>query len=155
MGTDVGIGNEAQAVARAPRGRRWLRRLVLLILALAAGAAAGYYYKFGRLKASEPYQEALKTLRANEEVVKHLGEPIQDGWFPDGEINNDPNHGEARLHFHVAGLKSKAAVYAVARRIGGTWGLSQLEVSPASGGFIKIKIDVYVGGGRDDAPRWP
>jgi hypothetical protein len=155
MNKDVNVGRQSAPGPGKPdaRPRRWPKIVVVLVLVCAAGGAAGYYYKFGTLKWSEPYQMALDKLKTDQHLVAEIGTPIKDAsCFPSGEINNDPNNGTARLFFDVAGPKAKAHVQVDARRIGGKWGLSQLAAT-ADGGS-RIPINLGSEGGLEEAPRW-
>jgi hypothetical protein len=155
MGKDVYPGSE-NAVGNPPGGqrpRRWSKLLVMLVLVAAVAAAAGYYFKFGVLKWSEPYQMALDKLKAEPRLTGQIGEPIQDATpFPSGEIGKDPNNASARLYFDVAGPKGRAHVQVDARRIDGKWGLSQLTATPDGGN--RVVIDTGAQTGLDEAPRF-
>jgi hypothetical protein len=141
---------DVSAVGPAPRKSGWFSRLLLLLVAIAIGAAAGYYFKFGRLKMSEPYQEAMKLVQTAADLKTQIGEPIQDGLFPSGEITEDGDGGQARVFFTLRGPKGKAEAQLDANRIQGKWGLTQLAATPDGG--TRVSIDTRGAGSPDDAP---
>jgi hypothetical protein len=152
MNTDVNYGSRGGATP-VQQPRRWPKVLVVLVLLGVVAAAAGYYFKFGVLKWSKPYQMALDKLKSDPGLAAQIGAPIQDvTWFPSGEIDNDPSNGTAHLFFDVAGAKSRAAVQLDARQIDGKWGLTQLTATPEGGSRLQINLGAE--SGLDEAPRF-
>lgn len=148
-------------VVQPPRRGWWSRNWLwaapagcLLIFVLPLGCCIGI---FGgtmlALKNSEPYQIALKKVQTDPKVIAQLGEPIKEArWFPSGSINVENGSGSAILNFDVAGPKGQAHVMTQARRIGGKWGLTSLDVTLPDGKRIPIKAEA--GGDEEEAPRW-
>lgn len=129
--------------------RRWPLIAALVVVVLALGAAVAWRELGGKLKFTEPYRMALAQVQASPEVAAQLGRPIRDVEFlPSGSI-----HGEkANLMFRISGPKGRASVRAEARRIGGSWGLSLLEVTTAD--QKRISVAIAGSGGEGEAPRW-
>jgi len=157
---------EATPVAE-PRQRSWFRRnwwwvilLVFLLFILVCGGICGGVATFGiaMLKDSEPYKLALKQVREDPEVVKRLGEPIEDGLIPVGDVSTTNDRGSANLFFEVTGPKGSAKVMCQSQMVGGQWGLTQLEVTFDDGKRITIDTSAKAGdGGANDpgeAPLW-
>ena len=85
-----------------------------------------------RLKSSEPYKLALKKVRQNPEVVKRLGEPIEDGFVPVGEVNIENDRGSANLFFDVTGPNGTAHVMSQAQTRRRQMGTNSARVSPST-----------------------
>ncbi len=83
---------------------------------------------FGTMKSSEPYQDALAMLRSNSAAEQALGTPIHDGWYVTGSIGESGSSGHAELSFPVSGPKGSGTVNLIARRYGGRWTLTRLEL---------------------------
>ena len=142
-----------------PRQRSWFGRnwwwvlLVALVvfLLVCCGVCGGLgFFGLAAIKQSEPYQLALEEVRQNPEVIKRLGEPIEDGLVPVGEVSIENNRGSANLLFDVTGPNGTAHVMSQAQMVGGSWGLTQLEVTFDTG--ERITIDT-AGGGRQRRGR--
>lgn len=142
--------NPSSAQAGPRTRRRWPVIAAIVVIALAAGAVIAWRELGGKLKSTEPYRMALAQVRAAPEVIAQLGEPIRDAEIlPSGSLYGD----KANLMFRIAGPKGRASVRAEARRIGGSWGLSLLEVTTADQQRISVKIASGTGG-EGDAPVW-
>ena len=102
----------------------------------------------------EPYEMAVNKVKQDAQVKEKLGEPIEvAGWFPQWSVNVKNDQGAANLTFQIRGPKGKATVNVVARRIGGKWGLTSLDLTYADG--TRQSIDVSGEGSTEmDAPRW-
>jgi len=148
--TQVSSSTNSPAPAGAKRrgwlGRNWLRLFVVLVVLAAAAAAGGYYKKFGPILFSKPYQQALVELRQSPQVKKLLGEPIHDGWFPAGSVNND--EGEARFYLKIHGPKGAdgqepmADVSVQARSVGGEWDFTQFDVQSSAGPKLNLMDEI-------------
>lgn len=148
---------EAAPPRRGWWSRNWLWAVpvgCLAALLLCGGCCLGI---FGStllfLKNSPPYQMALETVRSSPQVAERLGKPIEEaGWFPTGNLHVENGGGDALIDFDIAGPKGRAHVQARARRIGGEWGLTTVEVTFADGQRISLETDGQEG--PDEAPRW-
>lgn len=151
----------AESVQPAPRGwfaRNWLWAVptgCLVVLVLCVALCIGVFGAIlASVKSSEPYRMALEQVRSNPKVIEKLGEPIREaGWFPSGTIETQNDSGSANLAFEVMGPKGVAQVQARARRIGGKWGITTLDVTPSDGKRISLD-QAKVESGLDEAPRW-
>lgn len=104
-----------------------------LILLLIAGVAGIIYVAVSVLKSTEVYKNALEMARANTVVVEELGQPIEDGWYVIGSVENEAGDGRARLEIPITGPKKKGTLYVIAEvddNVGGSrsWTYMQLEV---------------------------
>ena len=143
---------------RPPRGWwsrnwRWFAPTVLLgSVLLCGGCCLGVYYAMVVVpKSKPPYQMALEHVRNDPQVIEQLGEPVEESdWFPRGEVNEQNGSGRARWFFDVAGPRGKGTVHVEARRIGGRWGLTLLEITPEGGQRIPLQISDDAG--QDLAP---
>jgi hypothetical protein len=155
----AGVPADSSAKTRGWWGRNW-KRLFLALIALAVlGASGGYSYKFGPILFSQPYRQAIAELRQSPDVEKMLGEPIKDGWFPAGSVNNE--EGEARFYMNVHGPKTadgrepKAVVSVQARLVAGEWGFTQFDVRPEEGRPLNLLTEIMRERPPDVAPFNP
>ncbi|HBO43478.1 MAG TPA: hypothetical protein DD670_06020 [Planctomycetaceae bacterium] len=140
-------------------GRNWWWVLILVFVGgfvLCSGICGGFFcLVIQGLRSSEVYQMSLAAVTKDPVVIEKLGEPITDNWFIGGEMNVNNDQGDARLQSSIQGPKGAASVTTVARRIGGKWGLTQIEVTFSDGERHVIQLDAdQAGGGMDDAPPW-
>jgi hypothetical protein len=84
---------------------------------------------FGAIKSSDVYQGALTKVKANPEIVRELGEPIEPGWLVEGSININNDSGDANLEIPISGPRKAATVYVIAKKEKGKWNYSSLEVA--------------------------
>ena len=100
------------------------------VLALFVGAIfAVLSLVSGMMRSSEPYRHALAAAQASPEVVAALGEPIEPGFMPTGNINVSPNEGKADLSIGVKGPDGEATVYVEATRKRRRWTYQTLVVA--------------------------
>jgi hypothetical protein len=128
-----------QAAARpgAPQGswlsRHWGKTLAIgcfgLFLAFAAFVSLIVLVVFGSMKSSDVYKTAVARAKAHPQVVEKLGTPIEEGFFVSGNINVQPERGEAKLTIPISGPKGSANIFADATKRGGDWEFSVLEVA--------------------------
>jgi len=148
------IGGEGVRVCSR---RSWLLALVIVFIAIILLLVVGYWWRFGRLKFSEPYRMALKRVQEAPEVIERLGNPIRDAtWLPSGQVYEKGDRGNATVYFVVTGPKGRAEIMAQAQRVGGEWGLVLLDVNFAAGGRVSLAERATRPGTQDleEAPRW-
>ncbi|MEO8001908.1 MAG: cytochrome c oxidase assembly factor Coa1 family protein [Arenimonas sp.] len=87
-----------------------------------------FYAVSTMMKSSGAYQMALHKARENPQVVSALGEPIAEGLFTSGNINESGSSGSADLAIPISGPKGKATIYLVASESAGKWTFSNLLV---------------------------
>ena len=113
-------------------GRNWkwfVPVLAVVMLALfAAFLAAIFAFVFGMMKSSEPYREALTRATANPQTVQALGEPIEPGYFVQGNISTQGASGEASFVIPLKGPKGSAKIYVDATQSAGLWEYKTLVV---------------------------
>ncbi|MBN2295769.1 MAG: hypothetical protein JXM70_25280 [Pirellulales bacterium] len=147
-------------------GRNW-KWFVPVLLLLCVVVAVGLFWAFvgkgelievyqadKRIKASEPFKMALDAIKADAEVVKQLGEPLETVGQASGEVPKDADAktGNANFYFDIKGSKDSANVHCQGKMIDGKWGLSALYVTFTDG----KRHPVEVGGDSslDEAPAW-
>jgi len=153
--TQQAFGSD-QAQRRSSRGCLWLIVAIPVILILVCGGIFGgiFVLVVGTIRSSEPYQMALEQVQRDPQVIERLGEPIEDATvFPTGNVNVANDRGTANLQFAVKGPKGRADVSTQARRAGGKWGLTKLDVTFGDG--QRASLDTEPEGGPGDAPTWP
>ena len=88
--------------------------LGLLVVVAALGVGI-FFVVMSAVKSSEVYRFALAKARSNPTVVAELGEPIKDGWFVQGSVNEQlGGHGQARFQIPISGPKKSGTIYVVA-----------------------------------------
>jgi hypothetical protein len=124
--------------------------------------AQSVWARLTAIKRSEPYRLVLEELKKSAELQARLGSPIQEtSWIPGGTLYTEGDRGEASLAFKIAGPKGEGEVMAQARRLGGRWALTFLEVRLKDGSVIKLLPPLAIdtassvqGGTIEEAPRW-
>ena len=97
----------------AARSRRWLWWAIpsgcAVLLLLAAGGLFGLLYLVNSaLGEAEAYTQPLSRAQASAEVRALLGEPIEPGWLPQGQIQLSNDEGEARLSIPISGPQRRS-----------------------------------------------
>jgi hypothetical protein len=101
---------------------RWMWVLVVL----AVGAAAVYWYLFTRVYRLDVVQTAMQKIAAHDGLRQELGEPIKPfGWRPPSARLEE---GERDVRWEVAGPKGHAKAHVFARMMQGKWGIVIMEV---------------------------
>jgi TonB family protein len=151
-------------------GRNWKWMLPVgclgLILAVVALIGGIVFVAMSAIKSSEVYQGALKVVQTHPAAVERLGEPIQDGWFVQGNIKIDGSGGNANFQIPVSGPKSSGTLYVKAVSPDGTWMYERLDlavngqtvslldrnvVQPPTGSTVDVEEDAD-GSAGDTAP---
>ncbi|HEY3448121.1 MAG TPA: cytochrome c oxidase assembly factor Coa1 family protein [Myxococcales bacterium] len=102
---------------------------VLGCVVLFGGLAATIVYTvMSVIRSSEPYQVAMKQVRADPKVAEQLGSPLEEGLFTTGQISTSNDSGSASLEIPVAGPRDSAVVEVRASRAAGVWTLNHLMV---------------------------
>ena len=99
-----------------------------LILLVTAFVACIMLLVMGSIRSSDAYQQALAKAKVNPEVVLHIGQPIQPGWFVSGSINVSGPSGDADLSIPISGPKGKGTIYVVGKKSAGEWTYTRMEV---------------------------
>ncbi|PPJ42894.1 MULTISPECIES: cytochrome c oxidase assembly factor Coa1 family protein [unclassified Pseudoxanthomonas] len=132
-------------------GRNWkwcVPVVAALLLALFATFILGIVaLVFGAIKSSTPYQHAIERAQSDPAVVAALGEPIQAGWFVQGNIGTSGSGGEADLAIPLDGSRADGTLYVVAEKRAGEWRYETLAVNVDGGERIVLE-----GGEADTAP---
>ncbi len=148
-----------------PLCRPWVLLIVLLVVLALVGS--NLWSRLQAVRSSEPYRLAVSQVLSSAIAQEHLGTPIRDvTWFPAGRVYEEGDLGEANFAFKVAGSLKAADVFVQARRLGGRWTLTVLELRLADGKAVNLKTggsnlgdepragEVGIPSGLDEAPRW-
>jgi hypothetical protein len=135
------LQRDLEEFARQQRERGWFRRNWLwfvptvLLVVIVVGAGAAYWAMFFRVYGLEVCQSAMRTIEANEEVCKSLGQPIRTaksptrGCVPSARIEE----GEIDIIWTIVGPNGQAKAHLFARRIMGKWATTVLDVTLPNG----------------------
>jgi hypothetical protein len=101
------------------------------------GCVAGIFFRIlGTIRSAEPYQRALRAVRASPAAVAALGEPIEERGMPQGSIDLS----NASLRIGVSGLQGRGVVAVEAFRAGGVWSYTTLELRVEGSGGEPIDL---------------
>ena len=133
-----------QIALPGPAARSWLaRNTYWVVTAAVAGAgvfAAGVLFiVLVTFKGSDAYRDAVAQARANPDVIRELGEPIETGWWVTGSIKINGPSGEADFETPISGPAATGTLYVTAERRAGRWVFQILEVA-ISGKAERINV---------------
>jgi hypothetical protein len=92
-------------------------------------------------------KEAAAEVRANTRVAEALGTPVEISTSVRGTANE--TDGIASLQFDASGAKAKGVIAVEGKKTGGEWGVTMLELRPASGDRISLTADLEARTGTD------
>lgn len=84
---------------------------------------------FSSIRHSDVYKQALTMAEGNQQVREQIGQPIEAGWLITGQLNVEGSTGNANLSIPVSGPRGKGRIRAVARKRGGIWTFSWLQMN--------------------------
>jgi len=120
-----------------PRPRNWLERnwkwvvpvLVVTSLVVLTLFVGGIFWGVTSImRASYPYQLAVKRATESPTVAAKLGRPLQIGWFVLGSVNFSGAEGNASLSIPLSGPNGKGDIVVVGKKHGNHWTFETLEV---------------------------
>lgn len=115
--------------------------IVALIACIAVLVGSIFALVAGLLRSSEPYQHAMELATSDSRVIHSLGEPIEPGWMPMGNINLNNDRGDAKLSISLSGPHGKGRVEVIATKARGTWTYHQLNFQDDQTGTSFSLID--------------
>jgi len=118
-------------------GRNWKWFIPLScsgITLLGIGGCATFVFAiFSFIKSSGAYELGLKTAKNDSQVIKSLGQPIEEGWYVSGNVQINNQTGHADITFPISGPKGEGIVHCKATRQSGKWQLQRLSVALKNG----------------------
>jgi hypothetical protein len=105
-----------------------------VVLLFAAAIALLMTFVFGMIKNSDAYSQALARAKESPAVIEALGNPIKEGYFTSGSINETGPSGDAELAIPISGPKGSGTIYLEAEESAGQWSFSKLEVEVEKSG---------------------
>jgi hypothetical protein len=94
---------------------------------------------FGAIKSSEPVEYAYGAAKDDARVHAVLGQPVSEGYFVSGSVDNNGSTGSADLSLPVSGPKGSGTLYVVARKQAGQWQYQVLQLE-VDGKFGRINL---------------
>ena len=91
------------------------------------------------MKSSDVYKAALIKAKSNPEVVRMLGEPIEESWFFMGNISVSGNSGTANLDIPISGPNGSGKIHVDAEKFAGEWTYNKLAFKGGSASLIDLK----------------
>ncbi len=112
------------------RNWKWFVPSLCLAGLIVIGGFVGlvFYGVTSMMKSSGAYQMAVERAKGNPDVVSALGEPIVEGFFTSGNMNDSGSMGRADLAIPISGPKGEATIYLSAHKSVGKWTFSDLVV---------------------------
>lgn len=104
---------------------------------------------FGVMKYSDVYKESIARARANPQVTRAMGVPVEEGFFVFGSIHVNGPLGEADMAIPISGPRASGTIYVEAKKSAGLWQFTVLEV--AIEGF-ESRIDLLEDSAQMGAP---
>jgi hypothetical protein len=126
------------AAARAALGPTWWQRHWRWAApALGIALATGLWGGTRAFRSTEVYQAALARARQDSVIVRELGEPVKDGWFPTGETNWDSKGGgSARITIRLSGPRGRGTLRVQATRVHSVWQFEVLSFTQGRSGTV-------------------
>jgi TonB family protein len=151
------------------RNWKWMLPVGCLGLILAGVVLVGgiIFVAMSAIKSSEVYRGALGVVQTHPAAVERLGQPIQDGWFVQGNIKLDASGGNANFQIPVSGPKNSGTLHVRAVSPDGSWMYERLDlvvggettslldrnvVQPAAGSPVDVEEDAD-GSSEEDIPE--
>jgi TonB family protein len=149
------------------RNWKWMLPVGCLGLILAGVLFVGgiVLVAMSAIKSSEVYKGALGVAQTHPAVKERLGQPVEDGWFIQGNIKLDATGGNATLAIPLSGPKGSGTLHVRAVSPEGTWMYERLDlvtggetvslldrnvVQPPPGSTVDVEEDAD--GSNGDAP---
>lgn len=88
-------------------------------------------------KSNDAYRGALEIVRADMRVRSQLGEPIEDGWMPTGNVNVNGDTGSANMSVGISGPNNSGKLYIEATKSAGEWRYQVLKIR-----YLKDSTDI-------------
>jgi hypothetical protein len=82
------------------------------------------------MKSSDAFQISLKQVQSDTKVQSVLGTPVRDGWFVLGNVEVNPESGNADIGYSISGPKGSGVVHVKATKLLGKWTIDHLVVTP-------------------------
>jgi hypothetical protein len=112
------------------RNWKWFVPVGCLTLLATCGCCIGGSVLFGvnAVKGSRAYQEALTRAKADPDVQKALGTPVQAGWMTQFSANASGGETRTQVRIPISGPKGEGAIFVKATERGPELAFQQLDV---------------------------
>jgi hypothetical protein len=115
------------------------------IILVTLGFIAAIFMFVMSLMKGDAFQLSLDAVRSNPDIVAIYGEPIEAGFFVEGQVKTYNGGGSAAMNYSISGPKSSGRVFMGASKSQGTWNLVSLIVTDdATGKSITITNGVML-----------
>ena len=93
--------------------------LGLIIIGVVVGG--GIFYGVGKaLKSNDPYRDSIAAVETNSDAIAALGEPIEPGFIPSGNINVNNGVGDVDFSIPVSGPKGSGTIHVKGTKASGS-----------------------------------
>ncbi len=108
--------------------------LGLLVIALMVGI---FFFVFGMVRNSEPYQASLRNAQASPKLRAAVGDPITSDWWFSGSVNWNNGVGDADVRISVKGPKGNASIHTIGAKQPATpWTFEKMEATVSDTGEV-------------------
>ena len=73
------------------------------------------------LKSNDPYKDSIAAVQANSAAIEAIGDPIEPGFMPSGNINVVDDSGEVDFLISVSGPKGSGTITVIGTKAAGVW----------------------------------
>ena len=133
----------ASPVRKGWLARNWKWLLATFILGGLVLMVGFFALIMGAIRTSDVAKASVAMAQSNRRVVQQLGAPLEEGWLLSGSVNVSDGSGDADLSVPISGPKGKGTIYVTARKSGGRWNYSLMQVAIDAS---EEKIDLLSGG---------
>ena len=75
----------------------------------------------GALKSNGPYKDSIAAVQSHPAAIEALGEPIEPGWMPSGNISVENDTGKVDFSIGVSGPKGDGTIKVIGTKSNGVW----------------------------------
>lgn len=124
--------------------RRYWRRVAVISLIGTVAVAALIVWALlastvGGIRASAPFQEAMRRASSNPQLIASLGQPIRSGWMIGGSTMTNGSVSASELRIPVSGPKGRAVLHVAGTRPPGQpWQYQQLTADLPGGARVDL-----------------
>lgn len=95
--------------------------ILLIIGGIVAFVTMGVGGVGAALKNNAPYKDSIAAVQSHPAAIEALGEPIEPGWIPSGNISVENDTGKVDFSIGVSGPKGEGTIKVIGTKANGVW----------------------------------